>query len=428
MSGCRTPESPPKVLASTEFEVIADTLRILGPLPTATDLPLHAPALRLLGSLQHPVDAAELGEGRIAVLDRLAEQVVLFTADGSELGTIGRPGDGPGELSDPYAIAAISDGFVVWEQDGTLSRFRRDGTLAASRREPVAGDWDAIHNRYPISGWDHPFQMPREIVQHRLGAWDESSFALELREDERDPELTDAERARLLASPMASLIRFDTTLAVVDTIARRASAPLVARAPIPGAYQTYATPVYAPRPLWAASSRWYALAPGAEALVRVVRLGGRALIVKWRHAPRAIGTREKQAALDWEYEAALLTAEEPFREAAEQMGRRERERMDGILRERYPWSQFGPALKAMIASGPCLALFGFSPEASYLGISNVALVVRVRGAPAVGVLVLPEGAVPLTGSRHGLWISARDTLGVLSLARYALPDDVCGER
>lgn len=68
-------------------------------------------------------------EGRLYILDSQAKQVTVVGTDGSFLGTIGSPGEGPGELSSPFGLALTTDGrvavfdighqgFVVYDSEG----------------------------------------------------------------------------------------------------------------------------------------------------------------------------------------------------------------------------------------------------------------------------------------------------------------------
>ena len=50
---------------------------------------------------------------RIHVLDSGAEEVTIWTADGTLIQRVGRSGEGPGEFSNPYALTLLDDGFHV---------------------------------------------------------------------------------------------------------------------------------------------------------------------------------------------------------------------------------------------------------------------------------------------------------------------------
>jgi hypothetical protein len=52
-------------------------------------------------------------EGRVYALDVTGGRVVVFGRSGRFVGTVGRPGQGPGELSEPTALAVSADGEVA---------------------------------------------------------------------------------------------------------------------------------------------------------------------------------------------------------------------------------------------------------------------------------------------------------------------------
>lgn len=56
------------------------------------------------------VDATYLIDGRIALLDILQRQVLVYSCDGEFLGRAGCDGSGPGEFVSPYSLTFLSDG------------------------------------------------------------------------------------------------------------------------------------------------------------------------------------------------------------------------------------------------------------------------------------------------------------------------------
>lgn len=76
-------------------------------------------------------------EGRIYVLESQAQEIRVFGPDGEWLHTIGRQGEGPGELKNAVAIGWGPDGIlrVVDYGNGRISDFRPDGTLLTSHRQ-----------------------------------------------------------------------------------------------------------------------------------------------------------------------------------------------------------------------------------------------------------------------------------------------------
>lgn len=104
-------------------------------------------------------------EGRIYVLDGAGGRVVVFGRSGSVVGSVGRPGRGPGELSEPTALAVSADGEVAvydygavgiarWGPTGELPQLER---LEASFWGPELG----------LASWG--FLYPSLVAEGREG-------------------------------------------------------------------------------------------------------------------------------------------------------------------------------------------------------------------------------------------------------------------
>ena len=83
----------------------------------------------------------------IYVLDLFAQQVFVFDSGGAYSHSIGRPGEGPGELSDPLGIGVGPRNRVWVSEQGTarVSIFESDGTFLAAIPRPWRGGtgvWD----------------------------------------------------------------------------------------------------------------------------------------------------------------------------------------------------------------------------------------------------------------------------------------------
>jgi len=104
--------------------------------------------------------------GRIFVADRQAKHVQVFSAEGAYELTMGRPGDGPGELGDPAFEPVIGPGDTLLVHDRRnrrVNRYAPDGSSAGSFRvvieEGVAWKYRATrsgtiaeHLVYPARG------------------------------------------------------------------------------------------------------------------------------------------------------------------------------------------------------------------------------------------------------------------------------------
>lgn len=74
-----------------------------------------------------------LDDGRIVVVDRQASQIRVFSPEGLHLLTMGREGDGPGELRNPDHVRVTSDGrIIVRGRLGRFSVFSVDGSYLGS--------------------------------------------------------------------------------------------------------------------------------------------------------------------------------------------------------------------------------------------------------------------------------------------------------
>jgi hypothetical protein len=82
-------------------------------------------------------------DGRIAVLDRQAAQLSVFTSDGQFENVIGRPGNGPGELGQGGGPLGLGRGDTLIVADlgnnGRMNWYAADGTAAGSVRPPPQG-------------------------------------------------------------------------------------------------------------------------------------------------------------------------------------------------------------------------------------------------------------------------------------------------
>jgi hypothetical protein len=69
-------------------------------------------------------------KGNVYVSDWAANHIKVFDQDGKFLRTIGRPGNGPGDLSGPAALDVSGDRLVVWESmNGRFTILKLDGTF-----------------------------------------------------------------------------------------------------------------------------------------------------------------------------------------------------------------------------------------------------------------------------------------------------------
>ena len=142
LAACEPPADPaPPAAERTDSAGIAVIIN-RGP-----DRPLalaFTPRLTLGGKDEGPESFFRVGRGSVAidrrgnihVLDPEAKSVSVFDSTGAFLRTLGRPGDGPGELQFPSGVRVTGDGIVSvfdYSKDGVV-RWGPDGAVLPSMR------------------------------------------------------------------------------------------------------------------------------------------------------------------------------------------------------------------------------------------------------------------------------------------------------
>lgn len=129
------PAAPP--LAVAVIDTVDGVVRVTNPGATA-----WADTSGWRFTLERTIDPAEGSPGEMSRIDALAlddagytyvmqrdpERILLFGPDGAFVRTIGRAGDGPGDVRQGY-FATVGDTLVIQQPGNSrLARFRRDGT------------------------------------------------------------------------------------------------------------------------------------------------------------------------------------------------------------------------------------------------------------------------------------------------------------
>ena len=88
-------------------------------------------------------------DGQLFVLDSQLSQVIVFSPDGKHLRTIGREGDGPGEVRRPSGLMLLPDGALGLIQTfpGKVVKLRPDGLPAGSF---TVGSGDQAQGRFSV--------------------------------------------------------------------------------------------------------------------------------------------------------------------------------------------------------------------------------------------------------------------------------------
>lgn len=101
--------------------------------------------------IESAIDLA-VRDAEVLVLDGLAQRVLRFDLSGRLLGALGRPGQGPGELSGAVSVRATAEGRVWVSATGNLrmTAFAPSGELAEERRTPFAISAFAVAGPDPV--------------------------------------------------------------------------------------------------------------------------------------------------------------------------------------------------------------------------------------------------------------------------------------
>lgn len=348
----------------------------------------------------HLADVTVLDSGHILALDRSLKAVWVFDQSGDFVGMIGREGKGPGEFTDPIALAALGEDVVVMQPSGV-----RPFTVLDLQGEVVGttapnlfadGDWGMHYRRGTLQTLDFPFQASSEDWTRRIDRYDDSSFVYLLQQDEKvammlgDPFPLD--------SPPVFFVRFSRDGSVTDTVHISRAPPSRNYASVPGREPQFDQPIFARRPMWASGSGWIAMAHGSQHWVDVVGLGGEVsqrTRVTWPEAGEFVSESEKVDAVIWLANVrARDLGEFENRRPWNRLSRSEKRRRIESLKDYWEWPDRAPEVTATYGAGSCLWMAGFSSSDYADGTSLTWLAVNVESGRLEGVFRIPR-----TGSR-----------------------------
>ena len=98
--------------------------------------------LEAIATIEGPSEAEPFGvirsialraDGRVAVVDASAKRVSVYDASGKPLGYAGRIGSGPGETTQPYAVAWLSDTLAILDPFGSHIVFLTHGQVSPAQ-------------------------------------------------------------------------------------------------------------------------------------------------------------------------------------------------------------------------------------------------------------------------------------------------------
>lgn len=123
------------LLFCTEYVWAQDPERVLITVKVYPDLERDI----LVDSALYGPTRCETFRDSLLVADSKSSHVVIFNLEGEEIGTIGRPGNGPGELHEPIDIKIDRTRQIIWVLDQYyVHAFKPDGTFV-SRFRPLIG-------------------------------------------------------------------------------------------------------------------------------------------------------------------------------------------------------------------------------------------------------------------------------------------------
>lgn len=316
-----------------------------------------------------PSDVATLSTGRVAILDRMSQAVVLHDPRGGEVARFGRRGEGPGEYLEPYAIASAGEYVAVWDKNGRLTSVRSDGSIAGTT-ELVHGDMPSVWQRMPTTNWEEPFQLSREDVTRRISGLAPGMFGVLLQDrDERFDSMFVAGGVPERFSYYVVVV--DSLATPVDTLIQLPGPELrLVRPPGQGMYAIVQERPYALRPIWGAGDGWYAWGHGSRNAVSVLFDSGDSLVIEWPRDTRPLAAPDYHHYIDWEIEGYRRTRGDRLASRASEISRK-----DWI--EELDVSDERPQISGMLGSGRCLALAGFRPEHGPHGESEVWVVLNL---------------------------------------------------
>jgi hypothetical protein len=381
-------------------------------------------------------DVAALGGGRFAVLDEMEKHVQVFDSVGRPEARIGRPGDGPGEYRQPWALTEVGGRIVVRQNEPgrAFTVFGPQGDLLATGPAEPAGDWSRPMFRWPYLEMKG-FQMGAEDVSHRLLPFGDRSFLHILQENEfanvdwNSPVEYDA--------IPTYLIRYGLDARVRDTLAVLPGPPTRVMGVDRGATVHYSQPLWSGRPFWATGDRWYALGHGDSSHVVVHGFDGDTVLqVRWPPVREAVSERDRFDAAKWSSSDMILNSATSRRIVADEPHLLTLE-LDNRANNTMQFADTMATIAAAHGAGNCLFLSGVRPSDWQDGTSLTWVVINVADRELSRVIrfIPPPDAISseyrvvrqhgmgvlafATGHAYGMY---RNVDGVFLVVRFRLPE------
>lgn len=97
-------------------------------------------------------------QGELYVMDPSQPRILVWDAKGHFVRGIGKKGEGPGELDEPIQVTSKAGKLYVWQRNGRLTRYSRDGKYEDNFT--IVGPWP---RRFAMLDQDRAFINHREI-------------------------------------------------------------------------------------------------------------------------------------------------------------------------------------------------------------------------------------------------------------------------
>jgi hypothetical protein len=336
-----------------------------------------------IDSLEHPVAVTFINDGSVAIVDRTARKVVLVDSIGRITDSLGRRGDGPGDLQDPAGVAALGRSLIVLQSypTNTLTRFT-PGSSPKAVVPPIAGDWDGWKWEQRDIGLEFPIQSAPEIWSRRLRAFDDSTVLAYV-----GPVDSDTSPAAL-----AHLLRLGADLRLRDTVASFVPPHRIQKAfDDPNAPAGMFREVWGARPVWGAGDGMIALARSNSARVEILDGSLRPLaIVRWTPASLPVTEADRSALGDRILRVTLAAAPGAL-ERYELTSEADRKALMSQFMASFSLASTRPELTGLFVAGGCLWIAGFDVNDDADGTAHEWLVLDLtRPAAAPRILTLGE--------------------------------------
>jgi hypothetical protein len=372
--------------------------------------------------LGYPIDIEELPDGRIVVLDRESPGFLYFDQAGRLLGRAGREGEGPGELRSPVGITRAGGYLVVTgaQKDRTLMTADSSGRPLRHYGPPVPGDWSRATQRPPSDGTDTPWYPAAEDVALRLVTFDDSSVAVIVAANEWETTADSSDTQRLPPRPVAVIRISANSGKVIETLWRGLTPSATRDQSRADLMPSWPFPRFAALPLVASGAGWVAVTDGASG--EIVIVGGSGVgRVRWEPRGLEVTDAIKERRFEWIVRQQSRTIGH-WAEWWDSLGAASRADAKRAELQRYPWAERVPEVTAMLGSGRCLWISGFSIEDGPLGVGRSWVVVDVVEGALVGTFrVTSEWTRLRSVGGRGVYGTYRDEEGSSHLVRLSIP-------